>query len=129
VVVRVRTAGFEPFSTGAGDVAAQLTRVNDAAPALPLVDQHGRELSLDEYRGRPVLVAFAYAHCATVCPLIVSDVLEAQRRHPSARRPYSSSRWTRGATRRAACRRWRRSGTCPRTRACSRAAPSSSSTP
>jgi protein SCO1 len=82
VVVRVRTAGFEPFSTGAGDVAAQLTRVNDVAPALPLVDQHGRELSLDEYRGRPVLVAFAYAHCATVCPLIVSDVLEAQRRAP-----------------------------------------------
>jgi protein SCO1 len=82
VVVRVRTAGLEPFSTGAGDIAAQLTRVDDAAPALPLVDQHGREVSLDEYRGRPVLIAFAYAHCATVCPLIVSDVLEAQRRSP-----------------------------------------------
>jgi protein SCO1 len=85
VVVRVRTAGLEPFSTGAGDIAAQLTRVNDAAPAMPLVDQHGREVSLDEYRGRPVLVAFAYAHCATVCPLIVSDVLEAQRRSPERR--------------------------------------------
>ena len=85
VVVRVRTAGLEPFSTGGGDIAAQLTRIDDAAPALPLVDQHGREVSLDEYRGRPVLIAFAYAHCATVCPLIVSDVLEAQRRAPDAR--------------------------------------------
>jgi cytochrome oxidase Cu insertion factor (SCO1/SenC/PrrC family) len=79
-VVRVRTAGFEPFSTGAGDIAAQLTRVNDAAPALSLVDQAGREVSLESFRGRPVLVGFAFAHCETVCPLIVSDMLTAQQR-------------------------------------------------
>ena len=78
-VVRVRTAGMEPFSTGAGDIAAQLTRVNDAAPALALVDQEGREITLDAFRGRPVLVGFAFAHCPTVCPMIVSDMLDAQR--------------------------------------------------
>lgn len=78
-VVRVRTAGIEPFSTGAGDIAAQLTRVNDAAPALALVDQAGREVTLESFRGRPVLVGFAFAHCQTVCPLIVSDMLGAQR--------------------------------------------------
>jgi protein SCO1/2 len=78
-VVRVRTAGLEPFSTGAGDIAAQLTRVNDAAPALALVDQDGREITLEALRGRPVLVGFAFAHCPTVCPMIVSDMLNAQR--------------------------------------------------
>lgn len=78
-VVRVRTAGLEPFSTGAGDIAAQLTRVNDAAPALALVDQEGREITLDAFRGRPVLVGFAFAHCPTVCPMVVSDMLGAQR--------------------------------------------------
>jgi protein SCO1/2 len=78
-VVRVRTAGMEPFSTGAGEVAAQLTRVNDAAPALALTDQSGRQVTLESFRGRPVLVGFAFAHCETVCPLIVSDMLGAQR--------------------------------------------------
>ena len=80
VVVRVRTAGQEPFATGAAEIAAQLTRVNDAAPALSLVDQSGREMTLQSFRGRPVIVAFAFAHCQTVCPLIVSDVLAARHR-------------------------------------------------
>ena len=81
VAVRVAGSGDRPFSAGTDrDLAAQLTRVNDEAPALPLVDQHGRTLTLDAFRGRPVLVAFAYAHCETVCPLVVADVLAAQRR-------------------------------------------------
>lgn len=80
VVVRVRTAGQEPFATGAGAIAAQLTRINDPAPALTLTNQHGREVSLESFRGRPVIVAFAYAHCETVCPLIVSDLLSARER-------------------------------------------------
>lgn len=80
VVVRVRAAELERFSTGAADVAAQLTRVNDAAPSLALTDQSGRHVTLESFRGRPVLVAFAFAHCQTVCPGIVSDVMAARRR-------------------------------------------------
>ena len=79
VVVRVRTAGLEPFETG-GTGSAPLTRVNDVAPALALTDQAGREITLESFRGRPVLVTFAYAHCQTVCPLIVSDVTAARQR-------------------------------------------------
>ena len=85
VAVRVHTAGEEPFATGTADIASQLTRVNDPSPALALTDQHGREVSLETFRGRPVLVAFAYAHCETVCPLIVSDLLSA--RQQSANNP------------------------------------------
>ena len=79
VVVRVRTAGQEPFQAGVVDAAARLNRISDPAPALALTDQHGRQISLEAFRGRPVLVSFAYAHCETVCPLIVSDVLAARR--------------------------------------------------
>jgi protein SCO1/2 len=82
--VRVRTAGLEPFSTGAADVAKQLTRVNDPAPRIALTDQSGREITLESFRGRPVIVAFAFAHCETVCPLVVSDALGAQARAPEA---------------------------------------------
>jgi cytochrome oxidase Cu insertion factor (SCO1/SenC/PrrC family) len=79
-VVRVRTAGLEPFPTGTADIAGQLTRVNDAAPRLVLTDQAGGEVSLEAFRGRPVLVAFAFGHCETVCPLIVADVMTARGR-------------------------------------------------
>ena len=53
--------------------------MNDAAPALALTDQNGRDVTLESYRGRPVLVAFAFAHCQTVCPLVVADVMAARR--------------------------------------------------
>jgi protein SCO1/2 len=79
VVVRVRGANVEPFSTGVMDVAGQLTRISDVAPAIALTDQFGREVSLESYRGRPVIVTFAFAHCQTICPLIVADVLAARR--------------------------------------------------
>jgi protein SCO1/2 len=79
VVVRVRTAGLEPFETG-GAGSSPLTRVNDVAPALALTDQAGREITLESFRGRPVLVTFAYAHCQTVCPLIVADAIAARQR-------------------------------------------------
>jgi len=79
VVVLVRTAGLEPYPVNPGEVAARLTRVNDVTPPLALTDQSGREVTLESYRGRPVLVAFAFAHCQTVCPLVVADVLAARR--------------------------------------------------
>jgi protein SCO1/2 len=86
VTVRVRSAELEPFSPGGAAGAAGLTRVNDVAPALALTDQAGRRVALADFRGRPVIVAFAYAHCETVCPQVVSDVLTA-RRHLDADAP------------------------------------------
>jgi protein SCO1/2 len=77
VAVRVQTAGLEPFD--AGGSTSTLTRLDDAAPAMALVDQHGRQMTLDSFRGRPLLVTFAYAHCQTVCPIIVSEVIAARR--------------------------------------------------
>lgn len=53
-------------------------RLDRPAPALELVAQDGSTLDLAALRGRPVLVTFAYAHCTTVCPLIVRQALDAQ---------------------------------------------------
>jgi len=74
---RVRAADAEPFDPVAG--GDLLTRINDPAPALSLVDQFGDTVSLAAFQGRPVLVTFAYAHCQTVCPVVVHETLEAQR--------------------------------------------------
>ena len=42
------------------------------------MNQKGDTISLEQFKGRPVIVTFAYAHCSTICPLIVSDVLSAR---------------------------------------------------
>jgi protein SCO1/2 len=48
-------------------------------PPLTLVDQNAVRVDVAQFRGRPIVVAFAYAHCETVCPLIVHDVIAAVR--------------------------------------------------
>jgi protein SCO1/2 len=81
VVVRVRDADARPFASSTTEaLAGQLNRLNDAPTPFALVDQHGRTVTLEQFRGKPVLVTFAYAHCETVCPLLVSEVLGARDR-------------------------------------------------
>jgi protein SCO1/2 len=81
VVVRIAHAGGEEFSAVPDRaVDAPLVRLSDSAPAMALVNQHGRTTTLEAFHGRPVIVTFAYAHCDTVCPFIVEAVLAAQAR-------------------------------------------------
>jgi cytochrome oxidase Cu insertion factor (SCO1/SenC/PrrC family) len=44
----------------------------DGLPAITLIDQHGEKISLAALKGKPVLVDFIYATCATACPLMTS---------------------------------------------------------
>jgi len=83
VAARLRTADTEPFDPGGSD--AVLTRFDDPAPALALLDQRGQTVTMASFLGRPVLVTFAYAHCETVCPVLVHEVLEAQKANPDRR--------------------------------------------
>jgi len=74
-----RAAGREGAAT-APPLATVLDapRLHRPTPALALVDQRGSPITLWQFRGRPVFVTFAFAHCETVCPLIVRDLLQAQ---------------------------------------------------
>jgi protein SCO1 len=78
--VRVQQALTVPAWTASDyDVPpATYPRLDRAAPPLALTDQHGATRDLAALGGRPVLVTFAYAHCATICPLIVKHALDAQ---------------------------------------------------
>lgn len=83
VVHLVRELRGEPFAlNAASDPAAAVAagRVDDPAPALRLVDQHGDSVALAGLGGQPVIVTFAYAHCRTVCPLSVRAAREAASR-------------------------------------------------
>jgi len=68
----------EPPAASSAASPLEPPRLDRPAPALELVDQRGDHLTLARFRGRPVLLTFAYAHCETVCPLVVHDVLRAR---------------------------------------------------
>lgn len=96
-VVAVGTAGLVAFGLGAA-----VTRVADARIPEPelvavewapetyprvdrewvhaegLVDQAGQAFTLASLQGRRAVVTFAYAHCTTICPLLVRAALDAR---------------------------------------------------
>jgi cytochrome oxidase Cu insertion factor (SCO1/SenC/PrrC family) len=91
VALRIDRLREQPFDADPSvALARQLTRVDDVPAALGLVDQSGSLVTLDRFRGRAVLVTFAFAHCETVCPTVVHAALAARDRligADSIRRP------------------------------------------
>ena len=49
------------------------------APGFALRDQHGQLVSLEDERGRFVIITFLYVHCRDVCPVIAGQLNEALR--------------------------------------------------
>jgi len=75
---------------GAGPPSAALLYVDDTPDTYPrldrafpgtagLVDQNGVPFSLERLGGRPALVTFGFAHCETVCPLVVRSAVAARK--------------------------------------------------
>jgi protein SCO1/2 len=71
---------FEPEAAVAGPMPVNFQRLQKIPPSLELVDQLGRNVSWASYAGKPVIITFVFAHCATVCPLLVKDTLAAAQR-------------------------------------------------
>ena len=78
VSVRVAQAAGAPFDPAGGrDPELALLPLRGPASELGLVDQRGTTVTVESLRGRPAVVTFVYAHCETVCPVMVHDVLAA----------------------------------------------------
>jgi protein SCO1/2 len=96
-VTAIATAGFLAMGLGAVVTRIANARIPEAelvasewAPetyprlgrawvqAEGLVDQRGEPFSLASLDGRRALVTFAYAHCTTICPLLVRASLDAR---------------------------------------------------
>jgi protein SCO1/2 len=60
-----------------GTLPADYPRQTAPAPEFALVDQHGATLSLGRLKGRPVVLTFVFAHCQTLCPLVVETLKQA----------------------------------------------------
>jgi cytochrome oxidase Cu insertion factor (SCO1/SenC/PrrC family) len=50
---------------------------NKPAPDFRLLDQFGRPVTLSQFHGKAVLIAFVDSHCTTICPLTTLSMLEA----------------------------------------------------
>jgi cytochrome oxidase Cu insertion factor (SCO1/SenC/PrrC family) len=88
VAVFIVVSGGRPASpaadqTGSGqaaqnpDVDPGTSLPGPAAPGFSLADQFGAPVSLSQFRGKVVVVAFVDARCTTVCPLTTVSMTEA----------------------------------------------------
>ncbi len=90
VIAGLAAAGFRvvnaaaPARIEAIPLDLDYPRLDREAPPLELVNQHGSLLNLKDLLGRPVILTFAYAHCNTVCPLIVRNAIQAKRGYRAA---------------------------------------------
>ncbi len=71
------SARFEIDSGMLTTVSQQLDR---PSPGFSLVDQHGQVRSQDDFHERPTMLAFAFSHCETLCPIVVDVAKKAQAR-------------------------------------------------
>jgi protein SCO1/2 len=51
-----------------------------AAPEIRLIGTDGKPLNLARFRGKVVLLAFGYSHCAAVCPITLATLAGARRK-------------------------------------------------
>jgi protein SCO1 len=72
------TADTSPSPSHAGLQGLPI-RPMKPAPPLELRDYTGSRVNLKALRGKATLVTFVYTHCPDVCPVIVSNLAEAQR--------------------------------------------------
>ncbi len=49
----------------------------DFGKILALTDHNGRQVTLDSFRGKLVVLFFGYTHCPDVCPTTLSDMAQA----------------------------------------------------
>lgn len=73
-IVAAPSAAVLSAPTTVEPLPAGYPRGVDPAPALGLIDQHGEHVELADLAGRPALVTFAFGHCTTMCPTLVTTL-------------------------------------------------------
>lgn len=77
-VARAMDAQAAPVLLPSVMTAAEHPRLDQAAGPLNLLDQRDRLLNLDDLRGRPTLVTFAFGNCHDICPAVVDQARRAR---------------------------------------------------
>jgi cytochrome oxidase Cu insertion factor (SCO1/SenC/PrrC family)/thiol-disulfide isomerase/thioredoxin len=83
----IGTYGGPPLvAPGINDASAYLLRLDvlapnqaPAAPNFTLTDQYGRPVSLQQFRGRSIVLSFNDDRCTDICTLLAQDIIAADR--------------------------------------------------
>ena len=70
-------AAWDQGAPDTSDLPVTYPRRVAAAPDFTLVDQDGERVSLGRFKGKPVVLTFVFAHCQTMCPLLVQNIKQA----------------------------------------------------
>jgi protein SCO1/2 len=71
--------------TTTAQVGGAIIQSKPVAPAISLHDDQGRHVTLAQFHGKWVAVAFIYTHCPDVCPLIAHNLNTALAKAPELR--------------------------------------------
>ena len=85
-VVTEATVRERGVATGGGGQLANIAPVDDPAPPFQLTDQDGNPRSLDEWRGKTLLLDFIWTRCPGPCPILTGLHVDVQRKLPEALR-------------------------------------------
>ena len=71
----------EPEAQRTPDDQARRLKEGDAMPEFSLTDQDGKKVTLETFRGRPLVLTFVFTRCAvpTFCPRMTSNFFELQK--------------------------------------------------
>ena len=72
-----RIAYVESAAGTVDELPSDYPRGSGPAAGFTLVDHHGLPVGLGDLRGRPVVLTFVFAHCASLCPVVVETVKRA----------------------------------------------------
>ena len=73
-----------PELSGFAAVSREVISPHTAAPWFRLVDQSGASVTLQDLKGRTVLLSFLYTNCPEACPLLTGRYLQLQREFSGA---------------------------------------------
>ncbi len=76
----IRVSGLPPaISTDLANLMQLGTLPGTPAPEFTLIDQNGTKVSLNDYRGRAVVLEFMDPNCVDICPIVSQEYLLAYR--------------------------------------------------
>ena len=75
---------WDEASADSSNLPVAYPRQKAAAIDFTLVDQAGNGISLGRLKGKPVILTFVFAHCQTMCPLLVQNIKQALPGAPSS---------------------------------------------
>jgi cytochrome oxidase Cu insertion factor (SCO1/SenC/PrrC family) len=86
MLLRLQQNGLPPAPPAASAAAILANTPVDAgailsarAPGFTLVDQYGRTVTLTQFRGKIIVLAFVDSQCTTICPLTTQSMVDAER--------------------------------------------------